>query len=120
MTDHDHIYETLPDGSEVCFECNAAKPKPGNTTTETVMTMQPTTMYQVAYGLGARGDQHTTLAAAARARYKAARACARGGDLQSVNIIATDYPADGSDPWGLDRSLNESEMVDLMAIYDAQ
>lgn len=25
MTDHDHTYETLPDGRQVCFECDAPK-----------------------------------------------------------------------------------------------
>ncbi len=25
MPDHDHIYETLPDGRQVCFECDAPK-----------------------------------------------------------------------------------------------
>ena len=25
MPDHDHTYETLPDGRQVCFECDAPK-----------------------------------------------------------------------------------------------
>lgn len=25
MPDHDHVYETLPDGRQVCFECDAPK-----------------------------------------------------------------------------------------------
>jgi len=67
-------------------------------------------IYQISYQLGGTGSTHRKLSAAIRAMHQAQRRADRGGDEQGIGITAITYPADGTDPWGLDRPLTDAEM----------
>lgn len=73
------------------------------------------TKYQIAFELGGRGSTHRRLTAAIKAARQAVNRCRRNGDAQGVRIIAIDYPADGSDPWGIERPLDDGELAVLEA-----
>ena len=68
------------------------------------------TQYQVKYQLSAEpvGRPHRKLSAAIRDLRGCLRAASDGGDCQSIEIVAYD-PADGSDPWGVERKLTAVE-----------
>jgi hypothetical protein len=72
----------------------------------------PRTTYQVAYELGGRGAVRDTLPDAVRAMHHAQYA-QEHTDVQGIGLVAIDYAADGSDPWGVERPLAMDEMVEM-------
>jgi len=70
----------------------------------------PDTWYQLIYQLGGQSSSYRTLSGAAEALRSALADAYDSGDCQAIRIMAIDYPADGSDPSGLERELSADEM----------
>ncbi len=73
--------------------------------------MKNPTKYRVAYELGGRGPLRQTLAEATRDARRASYSDPH--DLQGVGFVAIDYPADGTDPWGVERVLTDAELAEM-------